>query len=46
MDTPNLLEQKTSVKKPTWQQLRQILATSKTIAVVGTRPLQPHHPLV
>ena len=35
MDTPNSLRQGTINGKPTMQELRRILATSKTIAVVG-----------
>jgi uncharacterized protein len=43
METPHLL--KTYVKRPTWEQLRQILATGKTIAVVGlsNKPDRPNH---
>ena len=35
METPHLPEVKTTAEKPALEQLRQILATSKTIAVVG-----------
>lgn len=45
MDTPILFEQDISQSKLNWQQLLQILATSKTIAVVGLsgKPDRPSH---
>ncbi len=45
METPHLLEPKTIATKPTLEQLRQILTTSKTVAVVGLsdKPDRPSH---
>jgi predicted CoA-binding protein len=45
MDTPNSPEPTTNSEEPTWQKMRQILATGKTIAVVGLsdKPDRPSH---